>query len=89
MTPKEKAKALLEKFYYSQSGIEWGNEEQYKEAQSFHDNNSDAVDIYWQTLSKRCALIAVDEMLDFLYDEMVSHNTYQYWREVKNEIELL
>jgi len=40
--------------------------------------------------SKQCALIAVDEILDSRRKHLVqSINFYEYWQEVKQEIELL
>lgn len=73
MTEKEKAKELFKKYF--------------KEVDSIGDTKLEYY--YYIQCAKQCALIAVDEILDFLYDEMVSHNTYQYWRDVKTEIELL
>jgi len=70
MTPKEKAKDLVYKFYPS---VQWklGQE--------------DCLD-----RAKRCALIAVDEILNFrtFLKSMPLENIY-YWQEVKQEIELL
>jgi hypothetical protein len=62
MTLKEKAKALVDRFY---------NEVKYMER------------------AKVCALIAVDEIIDSVYDEHVSDILYQYWEEVKQEIKKL
>ena len=62
MTLKEKAKALVDRFY---------NEVKYMER------------------AKVCALIAVDEIMDSVYDEHVSDILYQYWEEVKQEIKKL
>lgn len=38
--------------------------------------------------AKRCALIAVDEILDFQYRLFITKKTlsYKYWEEVKQEI---
>ena len=78
MTPKEKAKQLVQRFYFSlpnngsQTGI----------------NN---VHQRWDE-GKKCALIAVDEIINwhleflFISKESVGH---QYWLEVKQEIEKL
>ena len=65
MTPKEKAKELVYKFY---PNVQWklGQE--------------DCLD-----RAKRCALIAVDEILKVIHTNMED----RYWQEVKQEIELL
>ncbi len=39
------------------------------------------------TMAKRCALIAVDEILDIA--QYSGDKEYAYWQEVKNEIEKL
>ena len=70
MTPKEKAKDLVYKFYPS---VQWklGQE--------------DCLD-----RAKQCALIAVDEILNFrtFLKSMPLEDIY-YWQEVKKEIEQL
>ena len=68
MTPKEKAKELVDKFYPS---VQWklGQE--------------DCLD-----RAKRCALIAVDEVLKILEHSIPEKHTI-YWQEVKNEIQQL
>jgi hypothetical protein len=38
-------------------------------------------------LGKQCALIAVDEVLDYLNKIMIPNPFGQYWNEVKKEIE--
>jgi hypothetical protein len=63
MTPKEKAKDLIRKFY-SAGAME----------------------------CKQCALIAVDEILEIINETMILvdiESDYDYWQEVKQEIELL
>ena len=40
-------------------------------------------------LVKRYALIAVDEILNELSDAMYYYSNYEYWQEVRNEIEKL
>jgi hypothetical protein len=64
MTPNEKAKKLVDKFY---------NEVKYMER------------------AKQCALIAVDEILESHYKLLfgVKTSIYEYWQEVKQEIEKL
>jgi hypothetical protein len=69
MTPKEKAKELVYKFY---PNVQWklGQE--------------DCLD-----RAKRCALVAVDEVLETIdyFDDM--HSLVTYWQQVKNEINKL
>jgi len=72
MTPKEKAKELVDKFYQTTPNESWINQpiglkEEYKA---------------WGQ-SKQCALIAVDEIRDNL--PLISE-IQQYWIEVKQEI---
>ena len=40
-------------------------------------------------MAKQCALIAVDEILSVVYIYNDTQVEYQYWQEVKQEIELL
>jgi hypothetical protein len=86
MTPKEKAKELVDKFYQTTPNESWINQpiglkKEYKA---------------WEQ-SKQCALIAVDEIIGtspilprlgnngyFSADIEFSNN---YWKEVKQEIE--
>jgi hypothetical protein len=69
MTPKEKAKELMNRF----------NNQHYPELKEY---------IIYQSLeeSKRCCLIAVDELLNVIEDERIH---FKYWKEVKQEIENL
>jgi len=76
MTPKEKAKDLINSFYYAlpNNGSETGlnsTTERYKEA-------------------IQCALIAVDEILsdykNYLLHENTAYKGLMYWQEVKQEI---
>jgi hypothetical protein len=74
MTPKEKAKELLDKFdfIYSYDGLDIMDEKL---------TNDDR---------KHCALIAVDEVLDVdCFDMSEEHfdNHIEWWSEVKQEIE--
>ena len=39
------------------------------------------------TRVKKCALIAVDEIMDYLNKVMIPNLFVQYWNEVRNEIE--
>jgi hypothetical protein len=71
MTPKEKAKELVDKF---RKEFDWV-ESQY------------AIDLYRDT--RQCALIAVDEIKEFMSPMVNSKQAYDYWDEVKQEIEKL
>lgn len=81
MTPKEKAKELVDKFYQTTPNECWINQpiglkEEYKA---------------WKQ-AKQCSLIAVDEIIEteILIDEDIYVETpsyLQYWKEVKQEIE--
>ena len=76
MTPKEKAKELVNKFY------------------SKVDEERLLVNKYWSN-AKCCALIAVDEILEYIpkfeygQGEKTTTTEYDYWQEVKQEIENL
>jgi hypothetical protein len=71
MTPKEKAKKMVEIYtQVSEFGI-W--------------NTTNVFVTLNKELAKQCALIAVDEVLGY----MGSDRGYQFWKEVKQEIELL
>lgn len=39
--------------------------------------------------AKQCALIAVDEMIDYLVSNLITGTLMTYWEEVKQEIEAL
>ena len=67
MTPKQKAKELVNKF--KNRSIELGES-------------------HSQLLAEANALIAVDEILDYLKDNGFS-TQIEYWQEVKQEIEKL
>ena len=82
MTPKEKAKELVDKFYQTTPNEAWINEplgctQNYKS---------------WEQ-SKQCGLIAVDEILDLKHIVTLRRNMHEmeleYWDEVKQEIENL
>lgn len=82
MTSTEKAKSLVDKFYYSLPNNG-----------SFTGINS-VVSRYQE--AKQCALIAVDEIIDTLTDVMWINNEHTdfarktiYWQEVQQEIEKL
>jgi hypothetical protein len=76
MTPKDKAKKLLDKYYiehYCWSG-----------------NGYDVDKVTTKQCQKQCALIAVDEILNHHSQEQSLYriDTY-YWEQVKKEIEKL
>jgi predicted metal-dependent hydrolase len=54
-------------------------EELYKKMYTQHPN------IYPST-AKQCALIAVDEVLNFIHTDAFSYTNEEYWQEVKNEL---
>jgi hypothetical protein len=81
MTPKEKAIDLVEKYHI-------------KVKVTFTEHSIPSI-VNAQMLfssAKKCALIAVDEIvhnIDGLDDSVWYSNTYSYWQEVKQEIEKL
>jgi hypothetical protein len=80
MTPKEKAKELIDKFLLEVTGVD------------MYSYNIDSMNLF---SAKQCALIAVDELIenhnkmkDFLFSEIGYLITSpEYWQEVKQEIE--
>jgi hypothetical protein len=81
MTPKDKAKELIEK--YLKLDIEIGGQYDGYLTMKMHD-------------AKQCALIAVDEILEVVkfYEEkngrlLIDNIRVMYWQEVKQEIENL
>ena len=44
---------------------------------------------YPEYMAKGCALIAVDEMIDLLWNTHNTENQYRFYKEVKTEIEKL
>lgn len=84
MTPKEKAKELINKMYNTEHcGIEHFPNKRYCECSE--------INLYQ---AKQCALIAVDEILklEFIDSVFVSFSDLtlqEYWKEVKQEIENL
>jgi hypothetical protein len=76
MTPKEKAKELVDKFYQTTPNEAWINEplgiaEEYKA---------------WNQ-AKQCALIAVDEIIQAIEDIFETLDEREYWQSVKQEIQ--
>jgi hypothetical protein len=85
ITPKEKAKELVEKYFNIQEEIKWTNDDTIiKKYQEQYEEQSIEVEPYWKLLAKQCALIAVDECLNTCVEIM-----YIYWEQVKQEIEAL
>ena len=78
MTPKEKAKKLVNKF--SPLVTNWD---------CYNDSPRLDEDIIID--AKKCALIAVDEIIKqcFDYRDIDLQTSYDYWQEVKQEIEAL
>ena len=70
MTPREKAKELVDKFYTI-------------------DSDSEMFDGFTMPIfyAERCALIAVDEILKITLS--YAGKDYDYWQEVKQEIQAL
>jgi hypothetical protein len=74
MTPKEKAEELVDTYKF----VLWSEDTQCGE------------EILCTGIAKRCALIAVDEILDVDYFDMSEEhfeNIMEYWEQVKNEIQ--
>jgi hypothetical protein len=67
LTPKEKAKELVDKFQYAKN----------------YRNSSNAMS---ESLAKQCALIAVDEIINYLISNSITGTLTTYWKEVKTEI---
>ena len=86
MTPKEKAKELIDKIYNLQSSIAWDTSNENKEkAAIFNDELGADVELYWHALAKQSAMLAVDEIV-----KVVGYNSEVHvWQQVKQEIELL
>jgi hypothetical protein len=74
MTPKEKARELIGKFQHPPSALE------HTECDCLH------IDI-----AKECALIATNEVIDTLYEYHYdsASGAYEFWTEVKEELEKL
>lgn len=70
MNPKEKAKELFDKYFLLNES-------------ATDENGVWIVLALNKGLAKKCALIAVDEILDFLIG---STTVIDYWKEVKQEI---
>jgi hypothetical protein len=51
--------------------------------------NTDFDGLVKYELAKQCALIAVDEIMNYMTPQTDSKEAFDYWREVKQEIEKL
>ena len=82
MTPKEKAKELVNKMYNTEHcGIQHIPNKNYCDCVEMNDYQA-----------KQCALIAADEVIEYLTsssDIMISVNALEYWQEVKQAIQEL
>ena len=82
MTPKEKAIELIDKMYNTEHcGIKHIPNKRYCDCSEIN-----------MFQAKQCALIAVDEILDFMYEFNLEKNMsirYKWWQDVKQEIEKL
>jgi plasmid rolling circle replication initiator protein Rep len=67
MTPKEKAEDLVDRYKF----VFWNEDSECGE------------EILCTVIAKKCALIAVDEIIHEVYDDL------EWWKEVKQEIEQL
>jgi hypothetical protein len=67
MTPKEKSEDLVDRYKF----VFWNEDSECGE------------EILCTVIAKKCALIAVDEIIHEVYDDL------EWWKEVKNEIEKL
>jgi len=54
-------------------------EELYKKMYTQHPNT-------YPSTAKQCALIAVDEILNFINTDAFSYTNQEYWQEVKDEL---
>jgi hypothetical protein len=83
MIPKEKAEQLINKFF------------QYNRHIHYDSNVDEWIPNYYE--SKQCALVAVDEIIEFMETDdfdsdtcyWANHSKMEYWLDVKKEIEAL
>lgn len=87
MTPKEKAKDLVDSYYKLAESIDWTDDATKQKASDLNDELGSDVLIYWNELAKQSALIAVDEIIKALSEDI--NPLVNYWYDVKKEIELL
>jgi len=77
MTPKEKALSLLDKM-----------EIQTYSYQEYAGANSSIAEIGYEA-GKKCALILVDEIINYSTNKCCEFQNVKYWEEVKQELEKL
>lgn len=53
-----------------------------------HTISDEYAKVDWE-IAKQCALIAVDEVLNFIHTDAFSYTNEEYWQQVKKEIEKL
>lgn len=76
MTPQEKAKELVYKYEYL--------------VKTWDCYNDEPLEIQYKLPDmKQCALIAVDEMINYLINNEITGTLMSYWEKVKQEIEKL
>jgi hypothetical protein len=78
MTPQEKAKELVDKYYKLAESIEWTDKQTSEKAKKFNDELGTDVLKYWNELSKQSALIAVDEIMRFPKKLLYTMNIYRF-----------
>ena len=88
MTPKEKAKELVDYFYNLQEKIEWGNDDLKKEAGDIYEKNNIYYEEFYKELSKQSALKVVNEILEAQFVSIKLHEI-EYWENVRREIKKL
>jgi len=91
MTPREKAKELVDKYANLAESIEWTDKQTSEKSEKFNDELGTDILIYWNELAKQSALIAVDEMLDFRNGLYINEGSlaHKYLLDIKQEIEKL
>jgi len=89
MTPKEKAKELVDKYFQIAENIEWTTDEEKKEkSEKYNDDLGNDVLIYWNRLAKESALIAVDEIIKALEEHhWQNRHVIEDYKLVKQELE--
>lgn len=95
MIAKDKAKELVAKYYQLAESIQWTDNETKVKAEKFNDELGSDVLKYWNELAKQSALIAVDEILNYMSEDHVFYRSSgigvkkTYFEKVKQEIEKL
>ena len=92
MSAKDKAKELINKFINIQDKIDWTeNQDLLKKCEIQNESLGSEGEYYWHELAKQCALICIDEMLDFRNNLYMNEGSsaHQWLLDVKQEIEKL